>query len=36
MNWFKRFIVRVVLENVTITVDQHGKPALTWRIRRSF
>ena len=33
MNWLKNFIVKVILENITVTTKK-GKPQLTWKIKK--
>lgn len=36
MNWLKKFIVKVILENITVTVDKKGKPQLEWKVKKEF
>lgn len=36
MGWLKRFIINVVLENITVSVGSDGKPELEWKMRKTF
>ena len=35
MNWLKKFIVSIIIENVKIKIVD-GKPELEWKIKKEF
>ena len=34
MNWLKTFIIKVILENISISVGKDGKLQLEWKVKK--